>query len=117
MAYYKPSVPFNVPLYLLIPTSAVVSGVKVKSFPEKTAGVLIYGSFKSFGGTERDVNGVYSIEDTANIECWYRPDIKSDCRIYVPSTDGTYEIIGEPENINLRNQYLRFKVRRTKGGV
>ena len=117
MAFYKPSVPFNVPLYLLIPTYSVVSGVNKKSFPDSTDGVLFYGSFKTFGGTDSDVNGVYSIIDTANIECWYRPDIKSDCRIYVPANKGTYEIIGEPENINLRNQYLRFKVRRTKGGV
>ena len=62
-------------------------------------------SFKTYGGTERDVNGVYSIEDTANIETWYRPDIKGNCR--VAREDGaTYDIIGEPENISMRNHYL-----------
>lgn len=117
MAGYKPSTPFTVPLMLLEPTSSTVSGVGVKTYPEMKNGVQFFGSFKTYGGTEREVNGVYSIEDTAQIECWYRPEIKSDCRVGVPATGAIYEIIGEPENIELRNQYLKFKVRRTKGGV
>ncbi len=117
MAQYKPFVPFNVALILLVPTYSIVSGVNTKTFPTLSEGNLFYGSFKTYGGTERDVNGLYSIEDTANIECWYRPDIKSDCRIAIPMTGAIYEIFGEPENINMRNQYLRFKVRRVKGGV
>lgn len=105
------------PLMLLIPMETIKSGVPVKTFPKLTDGILFFGQFKTYGGTERDVNGLYSIEDTAVIECWYRPDIKSNCRIGVPMTGAIYEIIGEPENIELRNQLLKFKVRRVKGGV
>ena len=77
---------------------------------------MFFGSFKTYGGTERDVNGVYSIEDTANIETWYRPDIKANCRI--AREDGaTYDVIADPQNINMRNQFLKFKVRRVKGGA
>ena len=117
MAQYKPSLPFFVPLIVLTPTYTTVSGVKKKTYPSPENGILIYGTFKTYGGTERDVNGVYSIEDTADIETWYRPDITSNCRIAVADTNAIYDILGEPENINMRNQYLKFKVMRVKGGA
>lgn len=117
MAQFKPSTPFNVPLMLLVPTYTKVAGVGKKTFPPIESGTLFYGSFKTYGGTERDVNGVYSIIDTANIETWFRPDIKSDCGIGVLSTGAIYEVLDEPENVNMRNQYLKFKVRRVKGGA
>ena len=116
-AAYKPFAPFSAALILLIPTEATVSGVLTKTFPDPEGGILFHGSFRSFGGTDRTVNGVYSVEDTADVETWYRPDITSNCRIYVPQTGGTYEILGEPENIQLRNQYLKLRVRRVKGGA
>lgn len=78
---------------------------------------MFYGSFRTFGGTERDVNGLYSIEDTATVETWYRPDITSDCRVAVAGTNAVYDIFGEPENIEMRCQFMKFKLRRVKGGV
>lgn len=114
---YRPELDNTIPLMLLIPTSTVISGVTKKSFPALADGILFYGNFKTYGGTERDVNGIYSIIDTATIECWFRPDIKSDCRIGIPATGAIYEVLNEPENVNMRNQFLRFKVRRVKGGV
>lgn len=114
MADFKPSL-FDTPLILLIPTWETIKGVRKKVYP--TDGELIYASFKTYGGTEKEVNGIYSIEDTANVETWYRPDVKSDCRVMIAGTNAIYEIINEPENINMRNQYLKFKVRRIKGGA
>lgn len=114
---YRPSLPFSVPLVLLIPTYTKVSGVKKKTFPAITDGIQFFGTFKTYGGTEHDVNGVYSVEDTANIETWYRPDITSGCRIAIAGTNAVYDVLGEPENIDMRNQYLKFKVSRVKGGA
>lgn len=122
MANFKPSAPFTVPLVLLSPTYETVSGVEKKAYPsiaealEDTYNVF-YGNFKTYGGTDRTIDGLYIVEDTASVETWYRPDITSACRIGVIQTGGVYEIIGEPENINLRNQFLKFKVRRFKGGA
>ena len=117
MAEYKPQLPFTVPMMLLIPTYETIKGVRKKKYPENISDCdVVYCSFKTYGGTERIVNDLYSIEDTANIETWYRPDIKSDCRL--ATTNGAiYEIINEPENINCRNQFLKFKVKRMKGGA
>lgn len=117
MKSYKPAAPFNVPLILLQPTCSNKLGAQKKTFPPVSEGKLFYGSFKTFGGTERDVNGVFSLENTAVIDTWYRPDIKSDCHIVVRTTGVEYEIIGEPENINMQNQYLKFKVIGVKGGA
>lgn len=117
MAMYKPSLPFSTPLKLLIPTYATKQGVKVKTFPTVEDGILFFGSFKTYGGTETTSNGVLSVEDTANIETWYRPDINSNCRVALAETGAVYEIIGQPEDIYQRHQWLTFKVRRVKGGA
>lgn len=117
MARYRPTNPFDTPLRLLVPTYTFVSGVRKKTFPAVESGDLFFGSFKTYGGTERDVNGIYSIEDTAVIETWYRPDITSGCRIAIAGTGIVYEVLNEPENIEMRNQFLKFKVSRVKGGA
>ena len=80
-------------------------------------GKLFFGSFKTYGGTEREVNGAYSVENTAIIETWFRPDIRSNCRIGLPDSGMIYDILGEPENIAMRNQFLKFKVIQVKGGA
>ena len=115
-AQYRPNLPFSVPLLLIKPTVSKAVGVQYKSADIKD-GILIYGSFKTYGGTEKTVDGLLSIEDTADVETWYRPDITSDCIIALASTGVKYQIINEPENINCRNRFLKFKVQRVKGGV
>ncbi len=118
MARFKLAAPFTVPLMLLIPTISTEAAVTVKSFPAVENGVRINGNFKSYGGTERDVNGVYSVEDTAVVETWFRPEIKADCRLALADDPtAVYEIITPPEDIELRHQYIRLRVRRVKGGA
>ena len=114
---YRPSeaAQMTTPLRLQTPGTVSSYGVNKKTW-EDVDGVIM-ANFKTFGGTEKTDNGVLSVEDTAQIVCWYRPDIRSDCRI-VRATDGAaFEILGEPENIEQRNQFLKFKVRRIKGGA
>ena len=99
---------------LLIPTYGEYNGVTTKKYPAD--GPLFFANFKTYGGTERVTNDLYAIEDTANIETWFRPDITSGCVLEL-NKNARYEIISEPENINMRNQFLKFKVRRIKGGA
>ena len=86
MAQFKLAGPMNVALMLLKPVYTDSFGVSTKTFPSVENGIPFFGNFKTYGGTERDVNGLYSIENTAIIETWYRPDIKSDSHICVLST-------------------------------
>lgn len=114
---YRPTAPFNVPLRLLIPVNSTTVGVNKKTFPEINNGILIYGSFRTFGGSDTESNGLLVVENTAVIETWYRPDIKSNCRIAVIETGEIFEILGSPENISMQNQYLRIRVRGIAGGA
>lgn len=115
MADFKPAFPFDAPIELLIPSYTTKKGVQVKSFPDN--GIRLNCSFKTYGGTETTTNNLYTVIDTAIIETWYRPDIKSDCRIKLLSSGQVYEIIGKPENINMRNQFIKFKVQAVEGGA
>ena len=113
---YRPSIPFTTALIICRPKVQKINGVNSKTL-DRSTDFQIFASFRTFGGTEREVNGVYSIVDTADIETWYRPDIKSDCFVILPDTNAVYRIIGDVENIERRNQFLRFKVERVKGEV
>lgn len=115
MKEFTPSLPYTVPIELLIPSYSSSKGVQKKTFP--ATGERLNCSFRTFGGSETIENGVYTVYDTAQVETWYRPDIKADCRIKVISTGSEYEVIGKPENINMRNQFVRFKVRAVEGGA
>jgi hypothetical protein len=115
MSNFKPSFPYVTAVQLLIPTYSTSKGVPTKSYPDE--GLLIYCSWKTYGGTETETNNLYTVIDTANVETWYRPDIKGDCRLKVLSTGDVYEILGKPENVNMRNQFLKFKVQAVEGGA
>lgn len=118
MQDYKPSFPFSEPIYLLKPVKKIVKGVSVKTYSEPSDDDIIFCSFKTYGGTEQTVNGLLSVVDTANIETWYNPDIKTDCRIaLVRNPEEVYDIISKPENINMRNQFMKFKVKAIGGGA
>ena len=121
MRSYRPSAPFSVPMILLVPTETKVKGIVQKTFPDPTKESLLdyvfYGSFRTFGGSETMENDLYAVVDTARIDTWFRPDIKSNCRIYLPATGDTYQIIGSPENIDMRNQYLQIRVEKLGGGA
>ena len=110
---YRPSEPFSAAVELLNPSYSTVKGVLVKKLPEN--GEIIFCSFKTYGGTESTSNDVLTVVDTANIETWYRPDITSASLIRLGTK--TYEVMGEPEDIEQRHQFLKFKVRGVKGGA
>lgn len=103
------------PFRLLIPTTEKSLGVNVKTFAEQSDVMMC--NCATYGGTETTTNGVLTVEETATITTWFRPDIKSDCRIKRLTDNAVFEVVGEPENIEMRNMFLVFKVRRIKGGA
>ena len=100
---------------LLIPTSKIVEGKTKKEFP--STGPVILANMKTYGGTEREKNGVWYNEDTAELTTWWRPDITGDCRLKRDSDGAVFEIISVPENVEGRNKYLLLKIRRLATGV
>ena len=112
MAGYKPFHPFSTPLTIMIPTEERVQGVPQKSLKE---GDLFFGGVRSFSSQERDSNGVISPERTLVIDTWYRPDIKANNKIRLEPGGELYDIIGEPEDIGFRHQFLQIRCRRAGG--
>lgn len=114
---YRPleATEMTTPLILQIPTETKYNGVRTNTYTDAEG--IIFANFKTYGGTERKVDGLWEIEDTAQLVCWYRTDIQSNCRIKRAADGAVFEIIGEPEDIEQRHQFLKFKVKRIKGGV
>lgn len=77
----------------------------------------IFISARSYGGTEKVINDKYVIEDTLEVDTWYRPDITSKDRIKLLDDGSVWEILNTPEDIDRRHQYLKFKVRRVAGNA
>lgn len=109
---YIPREPYTTPVHLYNPSYKTVKGVTVKEY--ELVGT-INCSFKTFGGTESVVNDQLTVVDTANVETWYRPDITSASQIRLGTKK--YEVMGEPEDIEQRHQFFKFKVRGVKGGT
>lgn len=109
---YKP-LPFNVALTLQTPKTVTAKGSTKKTYID--AGE-IYCSFRTFGGTETTSNGALIVENTAVVDTWYNPDITADSRV-ITADGGIYEILGTPENIEMRCQFMRFKIREIRGGA
>lgn len=112
---FQPYAPFATAMKLLVPTTTIVKGIAVKTFTDPKDAPVFFGSFRTFGGTESESNDVYTIYNTATIDTWYRPDIKADCRVMICENNDVYEVIGEPEDISMRHQYMQFKVRKVGG--
>lgn len=108
------------PFYLLIGSYDNHNGIQKRVYTvDKTGDVpnVRFCNFSTYGGNEYENNGVYTVDDTAQVVVWYDPAITSSCAIQLAENGAIYEILGEPENIEQRNQELLFKVRRYKGGA
>ena len=110
---FSPSAPFATKAELQNPSYITQKGVRVKTFT-KTDDINI--NFKTYMGTETVNNDVITVQNTAIVETWYRPDITPESRIKILENGQVYEVLGVPEDIELRHQYLKFRVQAIKGG-
>ena len=92
--------------------------VSKKMFNENSSkDVTFFCNFSSYGTTEREINGLYVAEENITVTTWYNPDIVAGCRIKRLTDTAVFEIIGEPENVEMRNMFSVFQVRRVRGGA
>lgn len=112
---YEPNLPFNVPALHLKRSDKPekVNGVNQYTYTE--AKKPFFCSAKSYGGTEKVVNGVVVIEDTWNIDAFYNPNFGKGDKIRFLDDNSEFEILASPENINRQGQYMRFKVKHIGG--
>lgn len=119
MKKYTPYTPFSVTFKLLVPKSKKVKGVTTRTYED---GLVFNGSFRSMQGTssggrfktnegkDKEVDGLYVVETQALIDTWYHPDIKANCLIEEVETGLKWKIIGVPDDINRKHQYMQCRV-------
>lgn len=119
MSIYKSELQnMTTPCKILVPTYVRKNGKEIKEYQSvEESDLMFFCSFKTFGGTESVKDGVYTIEDTANIFCYFNENIKSNCRIVRLTDNAIFDVINEPENVDMRFQFMKFKVKRTKCSV
>lgn len=114
MSEFKPDAAFTTAMYVYPVTTETTKGSTKKVLSDP---FMIYVDCASFGGTEVTKNDLLMVEDTWQITTWYHPDITADCIVaFADNTDVQYEILGTPEDIRRRHQYMKFKIRR-RGGI
>ena len=113
MKDYKPDLPFNVLFHILSLNKVFINGVNSQQYQEIDDS--FYCSVKSYGGTEKTINGAYVIEDTIIVDTWYTDKLKSKDRIKLLETGEIYEIMNTPEDINRRHKWMKFKAVRIHG--
>ena len=118
---YNPmkSIPITTPAKLITVLEVVKSGgnTRKKQFIVDVNADIITVGVKTFGGTEKIVNDRLVLEDTATVITWYRPDITAGCRLLFLDDNSLREIIGRPEDVDRRHQYLIIKCRSVSSGA
>ena len=113
MKDYQPKLPFNVPFHILSLEKVHKMGANTTVYTELEKD--LYCSIKSYGGTEKVINGVYVIEDTIIVDTWFTPILKRKDRIKLLETGEIYDILNTPEDIDRRHKWLQFKAVKING--
>lgn len=111
----KPPEQMVTPMRLQHRSITNVSGAKEATYADAEVDPIIMCNFKSKGGTEAVHNGQYIILDTATVQTWYRPDIKKGDRLILEQDGSAWDIKGNPENVEMRNQLLILKLQNAGG--
>lgn len=105
---YKPNLPYHITARWLIPSVEKVNGVNKFSYSD---GELFGCHMKSYGGREETVNDVYRVVEQWNVETYFNPNITEKYRIRL--SDGSeWKVLAKPENVEMRNQFMLFKIER-----
>jgi hypothetical protein len=90
----------------------LVDGRTVKTYTE--AGT-IRGKFKQKGTAETNANGLTVINEKTSFITWYKADLAAADILTINGVD--FEIIGTPENVEMRNRYAVITLERLDGGA
>lgn len=94
------------------PATQIVNGHN-----QKTYNVVgnIKGKFKQKSTSELDANGLVIVEDKVTYITWWNNNLKAQDILTINNID--YEIVGEPENVEMRSRYAVLNLRLIKGGA
>lgn len=108
---FKPTLPYDIVCQWLVPKFEKVNGVNKISYSD---GEYFCCRMKSYGGREQTINDVYSIIEQWNVETYYNPEVNGHYRIKIVNDGSVWEILANPENVEMRNKFMLFKIERVK---
>lgn len=73
------------------------------------------GLFKLKGTSEINANGVLVVNDKTSFITWWKTDLASGDILNINGVD--YQIIGTPENVELRGRYAIIQLEKIGGGA
>ena len=93
-------------------TKNKVNGRTVKTYKEVGT---VRGKFKQKGTAETNANGLTLINEKTTFTTWYKADLAAADILTINGVD--FEIIGTPENVEMRSRYAVITLERIGGGA
>lgn len=75
----------------------------------------IRGKFKQKGTSEINANGLYVVNENTTFITWWKTTFESGDILNINGED--YQIIGKPENVEMRSRYAILLLERLEGGA
>lgn len=94
------------------PTTQIINGHDQKTY---TAVETIKGKFKQKTTSELNANGLVIVEDKVTYTTWWSNNLEAHDVLTINNID--YEIVGQPENVEMRSRYAVLSLRLIKGGA
>lgn len=91
---------------------SVINGRTVKTVNEVAN---VRGKFKLKGTSEISANGLIVVNDKTSFITWYKSDIAAKDILNIGGVD--YQIIGTPENVEMRGRYMVLNLEKISGGA
>ena len=93
-------------------TSATVENRTVKTYTEVGT---VRGKFKQKGTAETTANGLTVINEKTTFTTWFKADFAAADILTIGGVD--FEIVGHPENVEMRSRYSVLTLERISGGA
>ena len=93
-------------------TSKTVDNRTVKTYTEVGT---VRGKFKQKGTAETNANGLTIINEKTTFITWYKADFAAADILTIGGVD--FEIVGNPENVEMRSRYSVLTLERVSGGA
>ena len=92
--------------------SETVNGRTHKTYTEVGT---VRGKFKQKGTAETNANGLTVVNEKTSFITWFKPDFAAADILTINGVD--FEIIGTPENVEMRGRYAVLTLERISGGA
>ena len=114
---YRPqkSAQMTTPCRLQMPTTENINGALKKTY--SNAEYVTMCNFSTYSSADSESDGVGVVAENMTVTTFFDPAIVSGCRLVNLENGLLYEIVGAPENVEMRNMFSVFKVQRVRGGA